>query len=266
MSRLAHKVALVTGAGSGIGRGIATAFAREGAAVVVNDRESSEATSAVCREIEKMGAEAVSICADVSSSEQVAAMFQEIGDRFGRLDILVNNAGIEFPAPIHEMTEEQWDAVMDTNLKGAFRCLRAACDLMIPRRQGCIINISSIHDTLPKYHFAHYSCAKAGLLMLTKAAALELAEFGIRVNTISPGPILTNMNREGASKLSETFLKHMVPLGGAFGSPADIAPAAVYLASDEAKFVTGTTLYIDAGHRDSLTRLLRIHLDLLTDE
>jgi NAD(P)-dependent dehydrogenase (short-subunit alcohol dehydrogenase family) len=146
---------------------------------------------------------------------------------------------------------------MNTDLKGAFLCSRMACDLMIGQGGGCtIINISSIHDTLPKYHFAHYSCAKAALLMLTKVTALELAEFGIRVNALSPGPILTDMNREGASQLSERFLKDIVPLGGRFGTPEDVADGAVYLASDEARFVTGTAIYIDGGHKDSLNRLL----------
>jgi len=244
---LAGKVAIVTGASRGIGQAIAERFATEGARVVVNYLAGAAGANAVVDQIAATGGEAIAVQADVASSADVAALVAAALERFGRVDILVNNAGVMFTKPTLETTEAEWDQTIATNLKGPYLCSKAVAPIMIRQGSGAIVNISSNSGL---YHpsamrFTEYVVSKAGVNGLTKAMALA---FGpqIRVNAICPGWIRTDMLEEidpaiHERILDETALKR-------WGTPADIASAAVYLASDESSFVTGE-LHIVAGGR-----------------
>lgn len=252
---LAGQVVLVTGANSGIGEAIAKAMALAGASVIVNYVANEDDAYRVVRDIISTGGRASAVKADVSSEPQVLEMFKEALKTFGTVDILVNNAGIETDAPFVDLSLDQWSRVMGVNLTGAFLCTREAAREFIRRgvRQdvsasaGKIIFISSVHDTIPWKNHVNYASSKGGVSMLMKSVAQELSEFKIRANCISPGAIKTGINKpawetpEAAAKLTE-----LIPYGR-IGMPADIAPAAVWLASDEADYITGTTLYIDGG-------------------
>jgi glucose 1-dehydrogenase len=245
--RLRGKVAIVTGAGRGIGRAIAVGYAREGAAVVVNYSRSQEAAEAAVREILAAGGRAIAVRADVGNLDEHDRLIDETRAAFGGLDILVNNAGIEINEPVLESTSATWEKTVAVNLQGAYFLAVRAARVMVGSRGGKIVNISSIHDVEPLRNRAIYSITKGGLLMLVKSLALELAEHKIYVNGISPGAILTDMNRAHLTDPPRRErLMANIPLKR-IGDPEDIVGAAVFLASAESDYVTGTTIYVDGG-------------------
>lgn len=247
--------ALVTGANSGIGRGIAVALGRAGADVVVNYLDGEEATAEVVREIEAAGQEAYGHQADVSNQEQVREMFRAMLDRFGTIDILVNNAGLQRDAPFDEMTLEQWQTVIDVNLTGQFLCAQEAIREFkrrgvvpeVSRAAGKIIHISSVHETIPWAGHANYAASKGGVMLLMKTLAQEYADDRIRVNGIAPGAVKTPINTSAWST-DEAFnkLMNLVPYNR-IGEPEDIGRAAVWLAADASDYVTGISLVVDGG-------------------
>ena len=252
---LAGQVALVTGANSGIGRGIAEAMGAAGASVVVNYLDTPEAALEVVARIRDRGGEAIALQADVSREEQVGHLFAGAVEAFGTLDILVSNAGIQDDSPFPEMTLGQWQQVLDVNLTGAFLCARAAAREY--RRRGVvagrslaagkILFVSSVHEVIPWAGHANYAAAKGGLELLMKTLAQELAADRIRVNSLGPGAIKTNINKAAwESAEAEAELRKLIPWDRV-GEPGDVAAAAVWLASDAADYVTGTTLYVDGG-------------------
>ncbi len=240
---LKDKVAVVTGAGRGIGRGIALTLAREGCTVLVSDINEVDCLKVVL-EIEAQGAKAIAVQCDVSSKVAVDQLMQTAAEKFGRLDILVNNAGI-FPfISFSEMSENDWDKVIDTNLKSIFLCSQAAAKQM--SSGGKIVNISSIAAFVGFAGLAHYCASKSGMVGLTRALALELAEKKINVNSVAPGAIDT----PGASGSSEDVIKQTIAIipWGRMGQPEDIAAATAFLASAGADYITGQTLVVDGGY------------------
>jgi glucose 1-dehydrogenase len=246
--RLAGKVALVTGGGRGIGRGIVERFAAEGADVVVNYGRSVEAADEVVQSIEAGGRKAIAIQADVSRVEEVQRLVSEAVQHMGRVDILVNNAGVEKTAPFWDVSEADYDHVLGVNLKGPFFATQAFVrHLRETNRGGKIINISSVHEELPFPGFASYCAAKGGLRMLTRTLAVELGPLGINVNGIAPGAVRTEINArllDEPAKLKQ--LVGQIPLGR-LAQPSDVAGLAVFLASADADYVTGATYFIDGG-------------------
>jgi len=253
--RLKGQKALVTGAGSGIGRAIAVALGAAGAAVAVNFRGSRAGADAAVAEIEAAGGQAFALQADISQEPEVAAMFAAAIAHFGTIDILVANAGIQRDAPIADMTLADWRAVIDVNLTGAFLCARAAVREFrrrglkpdISRATGKILCISSVHETIPWAFHANYAASKGGMMMMMKSLAQEVAAEKIRVNSIAPGAIRTDINRPAwETPAAMESLLDLIPYGR-IGEPGDVARAAVWLASDESDYVTGTTLFVDGG-------------------
>ncbi|TKJ46515.1 short-chain dehydrogenase [Candidatus Aerophobetes bacterium Ae_b3a] len=243
--RLANKVAIVTGAGRGIGKATALTFAREGAKVVVNDIDA-KAAQQVATEIESMGRQVLTIKADVSQSKEVNRMIQSILQKFGRVDILVNNAGIICRGSTENLSEEEWDRVLSVNLKGAFNCCKAVIGVMKKQRAGKIVNISSIAGKMGDIASAPcYGASKAGIACLAKSLARELAPYGINVNAVAPHAIETEMSREWSNKKRKSIISS-IPLGR-LGQPSDVAEAVVFLASDSAKFITGEVLDVNGG-------------------
>jgi glucose 1-dehydrogenase/3-oxoacyl-[acyl-carrier protein] reductase len=240
------KVVLVTGAGRGIGPGIALRFAEAGAGVVVNYRESRQGAEAVVAQIEAAAGEALAQRADVTRAKDVAGLFKRCGEAFGKLDVLINNAGIYPAAGLLEMSEQDWDAVVDANLKSVFLCTQAAARLMVERGiQGAIVNIASIEAESPEPDHSHYDAAKAGVLMHTRSAAFQLAPHGIRVNAVSPGliwqPGIEESWPEGVARWQAAApLQRM-------GLPQDVADACLFLASPAARWITGVNLFVDGG-------------------
>jgi len=241
--RLVGRVALITGAGSGIGEATARRFAAEGATVVVNDVDVERARPVVA-ELQRGGVRALAVAADVTRRHDVEVMVAHVVEEFGRLDILVNNAGINRDAMSHKMTEEQWDQVIGVNLKGTFLCAQAALVRMRERGWGRVINTSSI-GSLGNIGQANYSASKAGVIGLTKTLALEYAKFGITVNCVAPGPVLTPM-LQGVPEAIREKITAGVPLGR-IGDPADIAGVHAFLASDDASYITGQVIFVDGG-------------------
>lgn len=245
--RLEGKVALVTGAGKdsrGIGHGIAVALAREGADVAVASHTLANALR-VADAVQAVGRRSLAIEMDVSRAESVEAGVAEVLSAYGRIDILVNNAGITRDALVVRLREEDWDAVLDVNLKGAFLCSRAVARVMMKQRAGCIVNITSIMGLIGNAGQANYSAAKAGLLGLTKSLARELGSRGIRVNAVAPGWIETAMTDSLPETVREAILKQ-IPLGR-LGKAEDVAGAVVFLCSEESAYVTGQVLTVDGG-------------------
>ncbi|MBP3038309.1 3-oxoacyl-[acyl-carrier-protein] reductase [Bacillaceae bacterium Marseille-Q3522] len=243
--KLNDKIALVTGASRGIGREIALELARQGADVAVNYAGSEEKANEVVKEIQGIGRKAIAVRCDVSSSESVAVMVKETVSQFGKIDILVNNAGITRDNLLMRMKEADWDAVINTNLKGVFLCTKAVTRQMMKQRSGRIINISSIVGVSGNAGQANYVAAKAGVIGLTKTTAKELAARNITVNAIAPGFISTEMTDQLTDELQKTMLTQ-IPLGR-FGNPSDVANAVVFLAGDESSYITGQTIHVDGG-------------------
>lgn len=243
--KLEGKKVLVTGASRGIGKAIALAMAAEGADVAVNYAGSEAAAKAVAAEIEAMGRKAIVIQADISSNEAATNMIDQVVKEFGRIDVLVNNAGITRDGLLMRMKEEDWDAVITTNLKGVFNCTKAAVKYMMKQKAGHIVNISSVVGVMGNAGQANYAAAKAGVIGFTKAVAKEVAARGITVNAIAPGFIQTDMTAVLNEKQVEGMLAS-IPLRK-LGDPSDIAKAALFLASEDANYITGQTLHVDGG-------------------
>lgn len=242
---LTGKTAVVTGGSRGIGRAICIELAKQGANVVVNYSGSEDKAKQVVLEIEALGAKAIAIQANVADSATVDAMMKQAVATFGSLDILVNNAGITRDNLLMRMKEQEWDDVIDTNLKGVFLCTKAVTRQMMKQRAGRIINISSIVGVAGNPGQANYVAAKAGVIGLTKTCAQELASRNILVNAIAPGFITTEMTDSLPEELKEAMLKQ-IPLAK-LGQPEDVAKAVVFFASDQANYITGQTLHIDGG-------------------
>ena len=245
--RLKHEVAIVTGAARGIGRAIALGFAGEGAMVVVNDCRSDGQAEEVVREIRASGGKGTFVQADVGEIDEHEKLVSSAVNEFGRVDILVNNAGIEIREPFLESKPQTWERTLAVNLKGAYFLSQKAAKVMSRSGKGKIISIASIHATVPLRERSIYSISKSGVAMLVKSLALELAEYGITVNAIAPGAILTDMNRESLADAGKRAkLLERIPLRR-FGEPEDILGAAIFLASAESDYVTGATIYVDGG-------------------
>ena len=248
MFNLKGKKALVTGASRGIGSGIALSLAKAGASVAVNYHSKAQEAEAVVAEVKKLGVDSFSVQADVSNKEQVAKMFEEVKNKFGQLDILVNNAGIVYFNPVDKITEEEWDNVLNINLKGTFFCIQEVIKMM--PKGGKIVNISSIASGGVGVGFgniAHYASSKGGVIAMVEDLAIELGPKGININAIGPGVIETDMT---ASILADEKMKMSmlarIPKGR-FGKPEDIGATTVFLASDEADYITGSVIYVDGG-------------------
>jgi glucose 1-dehydrogenase len=246
--RLTGKRALVTGANSGIGRAIALALADAGARTGVNYLGHEEAAREVVREITHAGGMGLTLHADISDAEQVAAMFTEIDRAWGGLDILVNNAGVDGErAATWDAQPDQWRAVVTVNLVGAFLCAREALRRMVAQRSGVVLNITSVHERIPWSGYSAYTASKAGLSMLTQTLAQEAAPQGVRVLAVAPGAIQTPINQSvwsDSAQLADLLTK--IPLGR-LGRPDEIARMVTVLASDIASYVTGTTVFVDGG-------------------
>jgi 3-oxoacyl-[acyl-carrier protein] reductase len=243
---LKDKVVLITGSSRGIGKATALLFAKEGAKIIVNYNDSEKEAKEVVREITKLGSEAIAVKCDVSREEEVKKMFSEGIKKFGKLDILVNNAGIVFDIPLFEKTVEQWNKTLGVNLIGVFLCSKYAVPYIKKQKSGVIINIASTNgiDSLSP-ESADYDASKAGVISLTKNLASELAP-NIRVNCVAPGWVNTDINKDlpkdyVAEETKNILLKR-------FGKPEEIGKAVLFLASDDASFITGTTLIIDGGY------------------
>ena len=245
MGKLDGRVALVTGAASGIGKGIAVAFAAEGADLVVADLASEEGAAEVLDAVRKLGREVLFLHTDVSDEASVRAMAEQALERFGRVDVLVNNAGIFTESLLENMPVEDWDRVLGTNLRGTFLCTRFLIGQMLDRNDGCIINIASQLGQIGGAAVAHYSASKAGVIGLTKALAREVSTRGVRVNAIAPGPIQTPL-LDGETEEWRSAKLAELPIGR-FGTVSEVTPTAVLLASDDGSYYVGQTLSPNGG-------------------
>ena len=253
--RLAGQTAIVTGASSGIGEGVARALAAAGAAVVVNYRGDPEEADAIVADIVRAGGRAVALKADVSREDDVRALFARTIDDFGTVDIVVSNAGIQQDAPFTDMTLEQWQKVIDVNLTGSFLCAQEATREFlrrgprpgVSRATGKIIFMSSVHEVIPWAGHVNYAASKGGMLLFMKSIAQELGPQRIRVNSIAPGAIRTKINTEAwSTPEAEAALLKLIPYGRV-GEPDDIGRIAVWLASDDSDYVHGASIVVDGG-------------------
>jgi glucose 1-dehydrogenase len=254
-NKLAGQPALVTGGSSGIGRAVALALAKAGAPVAVNYRSGKDAAEEVVRQIEQEGGRAIAIGADVSQEAEVQAMFRTAIEAFGTLHIVVANSGLQRDASIAEMTLEQWNQVIGVNLTGQFLCARESIrefrrrgvDAGVSKAAGKLICMSSVHEVIPWAGHVNYAASKGGIVLMMKTLAQEVAPDRIRVNAIAPGAIRTPINKDAwGTKEALDKLLTLVPYGR-IGEPEDIGHAAVWLASDESDYVTGTSLFVDGG-------------------
>lgn len=243
--RLKDKVAIITGSTRGIGREIALLFAREGAHVVITGRNLKVLLETE-NEIKKLSSSSVlAMQVDVTQEEAIKEMVAKTLDKYGRVDILVNNAGVTKDALLVRMSEQEWDEVLDTNLKGTFLCVRETAKVMIRQRSGKIVNIASVIGLIGNAGQVNYAASKAGIIALTKSVAKELASRNILVNALAPGFIETDMTDKLGDLVKQKILKS-IPMAQ-FGKPQDVAQAALYLASDQNRFVTGQVVNIDGG-------------------
>jgi 3-oxoacyl-[acyl-carrier protein] reductase len=242
---LKGKTAVVTGASRGIGRAIAIKLATLGVNIVVNYRSSYDAVQEVVKEIQALGARALAVQCDISSFKDVESMMKKSMEEFGSIDILVNNAGITKDGLLMRMKEEEFDSVIDINLKGAFNCTRHISAIMLKQRSGRIINISSVSGLTGNAGQVNYSSAKAGILGMTKAVAKELAGRGVTCNAVAPGYIQTDMTEGLSDKVKENIM-NAIPLKR-LGTPEDVANAVAFLASEEATYITGQVINVDGG-------------------
>ncbi|APH05289.1 3-oxoacyl-[acyl-carrier-protein] reductase [Bacillus weihaiensis] len=238
-------VALVTGASRGIGKAIALDLAKNGAVVAVNYAGNEAKANEVVAEIKSMGGSAMAIKADVSNSEEVQGMIKTVIDEFGRIDILINNAGITRDNLLMRMKDEEWEDVINTNLKGVFLCTKGVTRQMMKQRSGRIINITSVVGVSGNPGQANYVAAKAGVIGLTKTTAKELASRNITVNAVAPGFITTDMTDELSEEVKGEMLKQ-IPLAK-LGEPSDIANLVTFLASEKSKYITGQTMHVNGG-------------------
>jgi len=246
--KLKGKIALVTGSSRGVGRAVALGFAKQGANVVVNYTSNENAANEVVETIQSMGSKAIAVKADVAQKPEAENLVKSAIDTFGRLDILVNNAGFTRPSMMIKMTEDQWDQVVDIHLKGAFLCAQAAGLHMKEQKSGKIINVTSVAGIVGTVGQINYSAAKGGIISMTKSIARELARYNVCANVISLGIVATDMTEKIRSdeKLKEIYMNRI--LLKRFAEADDIAPAFVFLASDESNYITGQLLCVDGGY------------------
>lgn len=255
MKGLAGKNALITGASSGIGQAVAIRLATEGCNVAINYRKSSGdaeeteemAMQKACGQVEECGMKSLLVQGDVSQESDIIEMVNTVVEQFGSLDILINNAGIQQECPSHEISTKDFDNVLSVNLRGAFLCAREAIKHFLAQNRGIIVNVSSVHEMIPRPLYASYSISKGGMENLTKTLALEYAGHGIRVNAIAPGATITPINEAWVDDPQQkAIVESHIPMGRA-GTSEEMAAAVAFLASDEAAYITGQTLFIDGG-------------------
>ncbi len=248
---LSGKNVLITGGAAGIGAAITQTFAACGANVFINYHTNEAAAKTLAQSLENdHGIKAAIFKADVSNEEEVNAMFRNMDETLGTIDFLVNNAGCESVGTAITLDLAEWDKIFNVNLRGAFMCAQQAGQRMSKQRRGVIINISSMHDKVPRKGLIHYCSAKAALNMMTRCLALELAGYNIRAIAVSPGAIETSMNREEIEKFGREKFNNWIPLG-TIGDVADVAWTCAFLCSDMAKYITATEIYIDGGYKEN---------------
>jgi len=248
MNRLEGKIALVTGSSQGIGQGVAVRLAQEGAKIVVNYHSNPDGAEDTLKQIRDAGSDGISVQADLGQTAEIDSLIQQSVEKLGGIDILVNNAGMEKRAPFWEVTESDYDLVLHVNLKGVFFTTQAFVKQLLSRKvPGRIINMSSVHEELPFPHFASYCASKGGLKMLCRNLAIELAPYNITVNNVAPGAIETPINTKLLNEKDKlAALLSNIPLGR-LGKPSDVAGTVAFLASGDADYITGTTLFVDGG-------------------
>lgn len=243
--QLKDKVCVITGSSRGIGKAIAKEFARCGAKIVINASAKSERAESALKEIRELGAECEIAYADVSNPDSAKGLIDKAVEKFGRVDVLVNNAGITRDTLMLRMSEDDWDRVMEVNLKGPFNCIKAVSRLMMKQKSGSIINITSVVGIIGNPGQANYSASKAGLIGLTKTTAKEFAKKGIRCNAVAPGFIESEMTDVLSDEVKNSYLEN-VPLGR-FGKGEDVAKLCAFLASDNSGYITGQVIDVDGG-------------------
>jgi len=255
--KLKGKVALITGGSRGIGKAVALGMAHEGADIAINFRVDQKAAEEVVKEIKALGRSVIAIQADISKTEDINDLIERVYAELSRIDILVNNAGIGILGSFLDTSEEEWNKVIDTNLKGVFFCAQAVAKRMVKQKSGKIINMGSINGIVAEADQCSYNASKGGVHMITKSLAIELAPYNIQVNALGPGFILTESSKEDIvdPRIKQEYLKN-IPLGR-FGVPEDVVGAAVFLASADSNYFTGQTLYMDGGIMVQQLRQLR---------